>query len=39
VIDRRDFGFEWQMQLPSGGDALGYEVTLEVSLYLVQPEG
>ncbi|MBA3263870.1 MAG: YceI family protein [Thermoleophilaceae bacterium] len=38
VIDRRDFGFEWQMQLPSGGDALGYEVTLDVSLALVQPE-
>jgi polyisoprenoid-binding protein YceI len=39
VIDRRDFGFDWQMELPSGGDALGYEVTLEVTLALVQPEG
>jgi polyisoprenoid-binding protein YceI len=38
VIDRRDFGFEWQMALPSGGDALGYEVTLDVSLALFQPE-
>lgn len=38
VIDRRDFGFEWQMKLPSGGDALGYEVTLDVSLALFQPE-
>jgi polyisoprenoid-binding protein YceI len=38
VLDRRDFGFEWQMKLPSGGDALGYEVTLDVSLALFQPE-
>ena len=37
VIDRRDFGFEWQMELPGGGDALSYDVTLEVSLYLFQP--
>jgi polyisoprenoid-binding protein YceI len=39
VLDRRDFGFDWQMELPNGGDALGYEVTLEVSLALIQPEG
>jgi polyisoprenoid-binding protein YceI len=38
VIDRRDFGIEWQMELPGGGDALAYDVTLEVSLYLFQPE-
>jgi polyisoprenoid-binding protein YceI len=39
VIDRRDFGFDWQAELPSGGHALGYDVTLEVTLALVQPEG
>jgi polyisoprenoid-binding protein YceI len=39
LIDRRDFGFDWQMELPSGGDALAYDVTLEVSLALLQPEG
>jgi polyisoprenoid-binding protein YceI len=38
VIDRRDFGFEWQMQLPGGGDALAYDVTLEINLALIQPE-
>jgi polyisoprenoid-binding protein YceI len=38
TIDRRDFGFEWQMALPNGADALAYEVTLDVSLQLVQPE-
>ncbi len=37
-IDRRDFGFDWQMALPGGGDALAYDVTLEVNLALVQPE-
>jgi len=36
VIDRREFGFEWQMELPGGGDALGYDVTLEVNLALFQ---
>ena len=39
VIDRRDFGFDWQMELPGGGEALAYDVALEVNLYLVQPEG
>jgi polyisoprenoid-binding protein YceI len=39
VVDRRDFGFDWQMELPGGGDALAYDLTLEVSLQLFQPEG
>ena len=39
VIDRRDFGFDWQMELPGGGEALAYDVALEVNLYVVQPEG
>jgi polyisoprenoid-binding protein YceI len=38
VIDRRDFGFDWQMELPNGSDSLAYDVTLEVNLYLYQPE-
>ena len=38
-LDRRDFGFEWQTALPNGADALAYDVTLDVSLQLVQPEG
>ena len=39
VVDRRDFGFDWQMALPGGGgDALAYDVTLEVNLYVVQPQ-
>ena len=34
-FDRRHFGFDWQMELPGGGDALAWEVGLEVHLELV----
>jgi len=36
TFDRRDFGFDWQMELPNGGKALGWDVTLKVHLELVQ---
>lgn len=39
VVDRRDFGLDWQMALPKGGDALGWEVTIEVQLELVKDAG
>jgi polyisoprenoid-binding protein YceI len=35
TVDRRDYGLNWQAPLPSGGDALGWEVILEVHLALV----
>lgn len=35
-IDRRDYGLDWQAQLPSGGEVLGWDVTLEVHLELVE---
>ena len=35
TLDRRDYGLSWQAPLPGGGDALGWEVTLEVHLELV----
>jgi polyisoprenoid-binding protein YceI len=35
-IDRRDYGLNWQAPLPSGGDALGWDVRLEVHLELVK---
>lgn len=38
-FDRRDFGMEWQMDLPGGGVALDYEVTLSVNLPLVPADG
>lgn len=38
TFDRRDFGFDWQMDLPKGGEALGWDVTLRVHLELLQLE-
>ena len=35
-FDRRDFGFDWQMELPSGGNVLDWDVTLNVHLELVK---
>ena len=37
-FDRRDFGFDWNMELPSGGDVLDWDVTLKVHLELVKAE-
>jgi polyisoprenoid-binding protein YceI len=36
-FDRREFGFDWQMETPGGGIALDYDVTLSVQLELVRP--
>jgi polyisoprenoid-binding protein YceI len=33
-FDRREFGFDWQMQLPGGGDAVGWDVELDIDLLL-----
>lgn len=38
TVDRRDFGLDWQAQLPSGGDVLDYAVTVSVDLELVAEE-
>lgn len=35
-VDRRSFGLDWQAELPSGGQALDYEVTIAVELELVE---
>jgi polyisoprenoid-binding protein YceI len=32
AIDRRSWGMDWQMELPSGGDALGWEVEISAQL-------
>jgi len=37
-VDRRDFGLNWQAQLPSGGEVLDYVVTINVDLELVGAE-
>jgi polyisoprenoid-binding protein YceI len=36
-FDRREFEFNWNMEIPSGGVALDYEVTLQVHVELLQP--
>ncbi|HEX6456072.1 MAG TPA: YceI family protein [Solirubrobacterales bacterium] len=38
TVDRRDFGLDWQAQLPGGGDVLDYAVTISVELELVGTE-
>jgi polyisoprenoid-binding protein YceI len=35
-VDRREFGLNWQNQLPNGGDAVAWDVTLTVNLQLVK---
>jgi polyisoprenoid-binding protein YceI len=35
VVDRRDFGLDWQMETPSGDEVLGWDVTVEVGLALI----
>lgn len=36
TFDRREFGFDWQAEMPDGGDAVGWEVELEVDLLLMR---
>ncbi|HEV7563384.1 MAG TPA: YceI family protein [Solirubrobacterales bacterium] len=35
ALDRRDFGLNWNAELPSGGDVLEWEVAINVELELV----
>jgi polyisoprenoid-binding protein YceI len=37
VIDRNDFGVSWNADLPSGGKAVGDDVTITAGLQLVKP--
>jgi hypothetical protein len=37
-FDRRKFGFEWQMQLPGGGDAVGWDVEVDIDLLLTRDD-
>jgi polyisoprenoid-binding protein YceI len=38
TVDRRNFGLDWQAELPSGGEVLEYAVTIAVDLELVGEE-
>jgi polyisoprenoid-binding protein YceI len=35
AVDRRDFGLDWQAELPSGGEALDWQVQISVELQFV----
>ncbi len=37
-FDRREFGFDWQMPLPGGGDAVGWDVAVTIDLLLIREE-
>jgi len=37
-VDRRDFGLDWQAELPSGGQALDWTVEIAVELSLVKED-
>jgi len=36
AIDRREYGLDWQAPLPGGGEALAWDVTLQVHLELAK---
>jgi len=36
TVDRREFGMNWQAQLPGGGDVVSWEVELTIHLELVR---
>jgi chromate reductase len=37
-VDRREFGFEWQVELRSGGDAVSWDVEVEIDLLLMRAD-
>jgi len=37
-FDRREFGFDWQMKLPGGGDAVGWDVEVDIDLLLMRED-
>ena len=37
-FDRREFGFDWQMELPGGGDAVGWDVEVDIDLLFIREE-
>jgi polyisoprenoid-binding protein YceI len=36
TIDRREFGFDWQAELPGGGIVVGWNVDLDIDLLLIR---
>jgi polyisoprenoid-binding protein YceI len=37
-FDRREFGFDWQVELPGGGNAVGWDVQVDIDLLLKRDE-
>jgi polyisoprenoid-binding protein YceI len=37
-FDRREFGFDWQLQLPGGGNAVGWDVEVDIDLLLIRED-
>lgn len=35
-LDRREFGFHWQLELPGGGVAVSWEVEIDIDLLLIR---
>jgi polyisoprenoid-binding protein YceI len=38
TFDRREFGLDWQMPLPGGGNAVGWDVAVDIDLLLIRDE-
>jgi polyisoprenoid-binding protein YceI len=38
TFDRRQYGFNWQMSLPGGGDAVGWDVQVDIDLLLIRED-
>jgi polyisoprenoid-binding protein YceI len=38
IVDRHDYGLDWQMDLPGGGKTLGDDVTLTVHIELIKEQ-
>ena len=36
TVDRRDWGMNWQLPLPDGGDVLGYDVQLSINVEFIK---
>jgi polyisoprenoid-binding protein YceI len=37
-FDRREFGFQWQLELPGGGNAVSWDVKVDIDLLLVRED-
>ncbi|MDA0158911.1 YceI family protein [Solirubrobacter ginsenosidimutans] len=37
-FDRREFGFDWQLELPGGGDAVGWDVEVDIDLLFIRED-